>query len=231
MTAALSKRLNSIYSMLDEKCYVADIGADHGQLVIKLAKTYINNKFFAVENKNGPFNTLKQAIDLHKCKNIEISLSSGISNIPNYVNTLVICGMGGDNIYSIILDNLEKLFFIETIVFSAHSKSNIVITLLNKLGFSLTTYKKVDENGKIYDLYRFDLNGKNEIFLGKYYINLLFWQNHNPYDIHYSNIVLKNYLLYKNSIRNHGFLVFKDEYIKERMEIEEINKYEHKIIA
>ncbi|MEG2270468.1 MAG: tRNA (adenine(22)-N(1))-methyltransferase TrmK [Bacilli bacterium] len=231
MTTALSKRLNSIFSMLDERCYVADIGADHGQLVINLAKKYINNNFFAVENKSGPFNTLKKAIDLSKCNNIEINLSSGISQIPSYINTLVICGMGGDTIHSIILENLEKLFFIKTIVFSAHSKSDIIVSLLNNIGFSLTTYCKVDENGKIYDIYRFDLNTKSDIFLGKYSINLPFWTNTNPYDIHYSNIVLKNYLLYKNSIKNKKFIIFKDDYIKERMQMEEIKKYEHKIAA
>ena len=116
-----SERLQTIADFIDESDTVADIGADHGKLIIEIANKYPKNRYLAVENKKGPFENLENSVkNFNYNKNIECSLSDGMDYLPDYINTLVFSGMGGFNVIEIILRNEEKLRNIKKIVFSVH---------------------------------------------------------------------------------------------------------------
>ena len=98
----LSKRLATIQEMCP-KGVVADIGADHGKLIISLVKNNIASHGFAVENKKGPYERLVAAIEESGFKDkITPIFGDGIEKIPDSVDTLVLAGMGGLNIVSIL---------------------------------------------------------------------------------------------------------------------------------
>lgn len=129
----LSQRLLTIASLVKEGSVVADIGADHGLLSIYLIKNKIAKKVFAVENKIGPFSILEK--NTKKYPQIKVSLSDGISEIPEEVDTVVIAGMGGILISDILIKNKEKLKHVQNIILDAHRDLELVRKTLNELGY------------------------------------------------------------------------------------------------
>ena len=74
----LSKRLKIIHDMVP-KSVVADIGSDHGKLMIALVQSGVVKKGFAVENKEGPFERLRSnLIRYHVDDKITPLFSDGI---------------------------------------------------------------------------------------------------------------------------------------------------------
>ena len=57
----VSKRLKIIHDMVP-KSVAADIGSDHGKLMIALVESKTIVKGYAVENKEGPFERLKNCL-------------------------------------------------------------------------------------------------------------------------------------------------------------------------
>ena len=129
----LSERLLTIASLVKQGSVVADIGADHGQLSIYLVENNICSKVFAVENKEGPYTILKT--NTRRYPEITVSFSDGISEVPDDVDTLVIAGMGGRLISSILLENKEKLNHIKYIIIDAHRDLEFVRQTLLDLGY------------------------------------------------------------------------------------------------
>ena len=105
----LSKRLQAIYDMVPNGV-VADIGSDHGKLIISLFQNGIISKGYAIENKKGPYSRLVKAIEDSGCSDSIVPMfSDGISELPSDVDTIVIAGMGGFNIIEILKAHPLKL--------------------------------------------------------------------------------------------------------------------------
>ena len=64
----LSKRLRIIHDMVPESV-VADTGSDHGKLMIALVESGIVTKGYAVENKEGPFERLRNNLIIYMISN------------------------------------------------------------------------------------------------------------------------------------------------------------------
>ena len=78
----LSERLSTIYKMVP-KGVVADIGADHGKLIIALFEGGIISHGYAVENKKGPYTRLVKALtDRGLEEDIVPLFSDGIRDLP-----------------------------------------------------------------------------------------------------------------------------------------------------
>ena len=129
----LSQRLLTIASFVKQGAVVADIGADHGLLSIYLVQNKIAKKVFAVENKQGPFSILEK--NTKKYPEITVSLSDGISAIPEDVDTVVIAGMGGILISDILKKNEEKLKGVKSIIVDAHRDLRLIRETLQNLGY------------------------------------------------------------------------------------------------
>ncbi len=129
----LSQRLFTIASLVKKGAVVADIGADHGLLSIYLVENKIAKKVFAVENKKGPFSRLEK--NTKEYPRITTSLSDGISEIPDDVDTVIIAGMGGILVSDILLKNEEKLKNVRYIIVDAHRDLCLVRQTLENLGY------------------------------------------------------------------------------------------------
>ena len=151
----LSERLKTIYKMVP-KGIVADIGADHGKLMIALFEGGIVSHGYAVENKKGPFNRLVKALKEKKLENDIIHLfSDGIRDLPATVHTVVIAGMGGDNIIKILKDSPRQAKQIETLIVDAHSAIPKVRDEITKMGFVIADEKMVREDDIFYEIIKF----------------------------------------------------------------------------
>ena len=87
----------------------------YGKLLYKLTpaagplllENNIVDKAYASDNKIGPFNNLKKTF-INSGFDIEIALKDGINDLPKYVNTVIIAGMGGELINKIGAKGFDK---------------------------------------------------------------------------------------------------------------------------
>ena len=153
--AYLSLRLQTIHDLLP-KGVIADIGSDHGKLMIALFKSGKLSKGYAIENKKGPYNRLVNAIEKEGLiDDIVPLLSDGIEDIPHDVNHLVLAGMGGDLIVDILKKHPEKLKNIETIVVDPHGAIKKVREEISNMGYAIAEEKMIKEDDKFYEIIKF----------------------------------------------------------------------------
>lgn len=169
----LSKRLKSISDLIDNHDNVADIGADHGKLIIYLGEKYPNNHFLGVENKLGPFNILKANIEHSNIKNIDYHLSDGISFLTNDINTLILAGMGGLNIISILKKDSNNLKNIKKIIVCANCDNFELLKFLYSYSYSLEKSILIEDGGKYYYIFSLKYNDALKEFKLKDYVNLI----------------------------------------------------------
>lgn len=154
----ISERLYTIASFINKDAFVIDVGADHGLIEKYLIDSNITKNIIAVENKQGPFNILKNNL---KCYDVQLSLSSGIEKITDNVDTIIIAGMGGTLICSILKDDENKLINVENIIVDAHTDIELVRREVCKLGYYIDKEKIVFENKKYYFVIKFQKGHKN----------------------------------------------------------------------
>ena len=151
----LSKRLKIIFDMVP-KSVVADIGSDHGKLMIALVEAGIVSKGYAVENKEGPFERLRSnLIRYHVNDKITPLFSDGIKDISRDVETIVIAGMGGTNIVNILKAHPEKLVRVQTIIIDAHTAVPLARKEICQMGFAIADEKIVKEDDIFYEIIKF----------------------------------------------------------------------------
>ena len=151
----LSKRLKIIHDMVP-KSVVADIGSDHGKLMIALVQSGTITKGYAVENKEGPFERLRSnLVRYHVDDMITPLFSDGIKDITRDVGTIVIAGMGGTNIVNILKAHPEKMVRVQTIIVDAHTAVPYVRKEICQMGFAIADEKIVKEDDIFYEIIKF----------------------------------------------------------------------------
>ena len=151
----LSKRLQAIYDMVPF-AVTADIGSDHGKLMIALFNDARIPKGYAVENKKGPYDRLVKALTEAKISDEVIPLfSDGITDLPTSVSTIVLAGMGGDTILKILNDHPEKLKLVQTIIIDAHTNTPKLRKEISDMGFVIADERIIEEDGIYYEIIKF----------------------------------------------------------------------------
>ena len=155
----LSKRLQAIYDMVPVSV-VADVGADHGKLIISLVKNNIATYGYAIENKKGPYDRLVNAItESGFASRIKPIFSDGIKDLPEIVSTVVIAGMGGQTVVNILKAHVENLINVKTIIVDAHNAVPYLREEISKLGFAIADEKIIEEDGIYYEIIKFIKSG------------------------------------------------------------------------
>ena len=151
----LSKRLKIIHDMIPNSV-VADIGSDHGKLMIALVESGKVQKGYAIENKEGPFERLRNnLIRYHVNDKITPLFSDGIKDITRDVATIVIAGMGGSSIVNILKSHPEKLVRVQTIIIDAHNAVPLARKEICQMGFAIADEKIIKEEGIFYEIIKF----------------------------------------------------------------------------
>ena len=151
----LSLRLQTIHDMVPTSV-VADVGSDHGKLMIALFESGRINRGYAIENKRGPYTRLVEALTEEKIEDVIIPLfSDGIEDLPSIVSTVVIAGMGGDTIIGILKKHPEKLKNVDTIIVDAHSEIPALREEVSKLGYVIADEKIIKEDDVFYEIIKF----------------------------------------------------------------------------
>ena len=166
-------RLDTIASLVSPYRKIADVGCDHGYLIKKLFDSNNIDLAYAIDNKIGPLSIAKE--NLKNYSNVKFFLSSGLNDVDDNIDCVIIAGMGGILIKDIIEANLEKAKSVKRIIVEANRDNYHLRKVMLDLGFVIEKEKNVIENGKYYeiDVYSYQNVHANYSFLELYYGPLL----------------------------------------------------------
>lgn len=145
----ISKRLESLASLVDKNLILADIGSDHGLLIKKIKLNGYTLKCYAVENKKGPFNRLKKS--LNDYQDVICYLGDGLQKLPSDVKQVIIAGMGGQLILKILERDDDYLKNLESIILAPHGEEEAVRRYMYSQGF------KIDQEIIVYEEHYYEL--------------------------------------------------------------------------
>ena len=154
----LSKRLLSLANLIPKGMVVADVGSDHGLLLLYLDQHNLIKKGYGVENKVGPYSRLERA--LKNSENLSPVLSDGLLNLNEDVNCLILAGLGGETIIQIIKQGEQYLKNIEYIITDAHTSIPLVRKYLSNKNYRIIKEKLIYEKGTFYELSLFQKTNK-----------------------------------------------------------------------
>ena len=129
----LNNRLQSIDNLLDKDLTYLDIGCDHALLEACLLKK--KYKIIGSDNKEGPLNQAKKTFKQEKVKG-ELRLGDGLETYKDE-DAVIISGMGGLNIISILRNNLKKTKQVKTFILSPNNYIEYVRKYLVRIGYHI----------------------------------------------------------------------------------------------
>ncbi len=167
---SLSKRLETIASLVPLGARVCDIGTDHGYLSIYLKENNIAKTVIASDLNKNPLLTAQKNIELGGVTGIDLRLSDGLSNInSDEVDTIIIAGMGGEVISGI----LERCDWIKNNLYSLivqpTTSADFLRRFLTRNGFEILNEIPISENGKLYSIMQVKFTNSKKDYPEFYY--------------------------------------------------------------
>ena len=167
-----SSRIIEIANLITNR-EIADIGCDHGYLITYLLENdRIDFGIGADVNENPLLNAKKNISKLGFNDKTELYLSNGLNKLnPEQFESIVIAGMGGSLITSILKNDEDKLLGKE-IIAQPNNNSKTLRTYMQSIGFKVDFETYICENDVIYELLKFVPGEQNwspfELEFGKY---------------------------------------------------------------
>lgn len=148
----LSERLRLIAEFVTEGYVVADIGTDHGYIPIWLSEMGRVPKGLAMDIGKGPLKRAKENIKLYGYSDrIETRLSDGLKELrENEADSVVIAGMGGSLIVSILKNGKNVLHTVKELILSPHTEIQLVRHYLIENEYDIVREEMVYDMGKYY---------------------------------------------------------------------------------
>lgn len=150
----LSKRLRKTASYLPEGAVFADIGSDHAYLPCHVCLMDKSAKAIAGEINEGPFNSAVETVTQFGLTNaIEVRLGNGLQVLnEGEVQQIIIAGMGGSLIKTILDAGIQKLTQVDRIIAQPNIDARNVRKWFNQQNFTITGEAIIEENGHIYEI-------------------------------------------------------------------------------
>lgn len=165
----ISERLQQVAALVTKGNVVADIGTDHAYLPIHIVKSGISNKVIAMDVRKGPLEKAQQNVRNYGVSdNISIRLSDGLAGLfPMEAETIIICGMGGRLIQSILENGRDKYDSHTQLILSPQSELREFRQYLYSFGYSVKKEAMLKEEGQFYFIfccYRDEQTGFEDFF-------------------------------------------------------------------
>ena len=163
MPVHLDQRLLAIARLVRQDAYLADIGTDHGYLPVYLAQTGRISRAVAADINEKPLKQAVAAISAHGLdKKIATVLSDGLKQVDNRVEDIVIAGMGGELISSIIsaaewLKNPDKRLILQPMTQDVYLRE-----YLAKQGFCIKEEDIAEDNRHLYVIFSVVFAGEQQ---------------------------------------------------------------------
>lgn len=161
----LTPRLKLIAELVKQNSMVADVGTDHGYIPVYLVKKGVCSSAFAGDIGEGPLENAKRTIARFGVSDkVTPLLSSGLREFPrDCVDTVIIAGMGGDQIAAIIeeCDWVHKSNV--TLILQPMSMHEKCRVLLARDGFVCEMEEYVKEGNRLYTVMAYRYSHSHEI--------------------------------------------------------------------
>ncbi|MFB0920227.1 MAG: class I SAM-dependent methyltransferase [Oscillospiraceae bacterium] len=149
----LSPRLEAIAKLVPSHGGACDVGTDHGYIPVWLAQNGHDGAIFATDIKKEPLLHAKRTADEYQLSDrISFHLCDGLAALDgSSIETVIIAGMGGENIADIILAAPWVKENGCLLVLQPMSKSSFLRKWLFENGFKVISEHLV-EDGSIYEI-------------------------------------------------------------------------------
>jgi len=147
----LSSRLQLLADWVPEGTRLADVGTDHAYLPVWLDIHHRVTNAIASDLRKGPLERAKETGRTYGAQNIDYRLCNGLASIkPEEVDTIVIAGMGGENIASILAEAPWTADGSHTLLLSPHTKAEELRRFLMEHGYEIRREALVSDRGTLY---------------------------------------------------------------------------------
>ncbi len=150
----MKERLELICNKVPKCKTLADIGTDHGYVVIELLRNSVCKKAFATDIKTGPLNIAKKnAYRYGVLDKLEIRQGDGLEPFKiKEADVFVIAGMGGLLISEIINKGFDKAKNADCLILQPMNAMDELRTLLYSKGFDIYDEQLCTEDERIYNV-------------------------------------------------------------------------------
>ena len=163
----LTPRLQLLADWVPQGTRLADIGTDHGHLPVWLSLQGRIVSAVASDLRKGPMERAKENGRTYGAQNIDYRLGNGLGEISSEeVDVIVIAGMGGETICSILEEAPWTADGEHTLLLSPHTKAEELRRYLMEHGFEIRREALVYDRGTIYPVMEV-VAGRMELSLGQ----------------------------------------------------------------
>ena len=163
----LTPRLQKIADWVPQGARLADVGTDHAYLPVWLSLHGRVSCAIASDLRKGPLERARLTGRTYGAENIDYRLCNGLGDIrPEEADTIVIAGMGGENIASILAAAPWTKEGRYTLLLQPMTRSAELRRFLMENGYAITREALVRDRGTIYPVME-AAAGKMELTLGQ----------------------------------------------------------------
>ena len=147
----LSPRLALLAQWVPQGTSLADVGTDHGHLPVWLRLHGRVRSAIASDLRKGPLERAKETGRAYGADGIDYRLGDGLSGIgADEAETIVIAGMGGENIASILAEAPWTADGRHTLLLAPHTRAEELRRFLMAHGYAIRREALVYDRGTIY---------------------------------------------------------------------------------
>jgi tRNA (adenine22-N1)-methyltransferase len=150
----LASRLKKIAEYLPKGAKFADIGSDHAYLPVYVCLHDSDAYAIAGEINRGPYHSARRQVEKWNLTDrIDVRLGDGLDVFePNEVKQVVLAGMGGTLITSILDRGKEKLENVDKIIAQPNINARSVRKWMYSHDYILVDEQILEEDGYIYEI-------------------------------------------------------------------------------
>lgn len=163
----LTPRLQTIADWVPQGAKLADVGTDHAYLPVWLSIHGRVSCAIASDLRKGPLERARLTGSTYGAQGIDYRLCNGLADIrPSEADTIVIAGMGGENIASILTAAPWTKDGHHTLLLQPMTRSAQLRRFLMENGYAITREALVRDRGTIYPVMEVKA-GEMELTLGQ----------------------------------------------------------------
>jgi len=151
LVISLSERLQCVANFVKPGAKLCDIGTDHGYLPVYLVQEGLCKSAIASDISDGSLEAARYSVEKYNVsEKVKIVLAAGLDGISeDEVDTIVIAGMGGETIIT-ILSNARWTRNNKTLILQPQSKVEELIDYLNEHRYNIADVKLAQDDGRYY---------------------------------------------------------------------------------
>ena len=150
---ALQPRLHLLARLVPEGCHLTDVGTDHGYLPVALLQQGRITAAIASDIGAEPLEHARRTAMQYGVDGMDFRLCAGLSGVaPEEADVIVIAGMGGETIISILQDAPWTADGQHRLLLQPMTKAAALRHWLADNGYTFTDEHLVEDKGRIYPI-------------------------------------------------------------------------------